>query len=260
MNTQSTDRKVTDFITKIAPIKLKEDFKLERQSERIVEKTERKWQKINKNGIFPIEIFYHSSKQAQQFSLKFDDGIFSNQRGKLVAGRYLYVVNEHYQIIARKPQEGLHHSHLANGKKVKGAGFMEFDQGRLVHLDDDSGHYQPTLKEMLPFLYHIYGKLSYAHDVNYTEYMDVAQKSLHRYGLSTLIEHVIEYQLEGIEEKGEFIENSSSFKSANTPKIQERHRFVKHYSDSFQHDMKRQKEGKHVKTESHYIYALNKSN
>lgn len=56
---------------------------------------------------------------------------------------YDYDNNESYPV---------HHSYLSNGKKVLGAGTMEFSYGRLRIISNDSGHYKPRPDQMLDLL------------------------------------------------------------------------------------------------------------
>lgn len=57
----------------------------------------------------------------------------------------IFVMDGHGNLYASKYQEVgvFHHSTLANGREVAGAGEMHVENGRLVGITDNSGHYQP---------------------------------------------------------------------------------------------------------------------
>jgi hypothetical protein len=61
-------------------------------------------------------------------------------------GRAIFVMDEHGNLYATLDQDVgyIHHSSLLSGSPVVGAGEVEVQNGRLVALTDQSGHYQPT--------------------------------------------------------------------------------------------------------------------
>ncbi len=52
--------------------------------------------------------------------------------------------------------KSLHHSFLANGKKVFGIGTLTFENGRLFKISNHSGHYKPTNNEMMQVIKALY--------------------------------------------------------------------------------------------------------
>jgi hypothetical protein len=80
-------------------------------------------------------------------------------RHEIINGRCIYVVDTKGNIIAAPAGEVKHHSFLANGKKVKAAGFLRFDKGKLIAIDNDSGHYKPTREEMIDVLFALANQL-----------------------------------------------------------------------------------------------------
>lgn len=52
--------------------------------------------------------------------------------------------------------KALNHSFLANGKKVLAAGGLMFNQGQLIGITNNSGHYRPTDEQMLAVIKALY--------------------------------------------------------------------------------------------------------
>lgn len=75
---------------------------------------------------------------------------------KHAAGMSLFVMTaegefySHIKITPTSETVGFNHSSFFKGKKVAGAGFFHFDnEGRLVGIDNYSGHYKPTTEQVL---------------------------------------------------------------------------------------------------------------
>jgi hypothetical protein len=70
-------------------------------------------------------------------------------------GRAIFVMDQHgrfyaaEQNLSRWEDERFHHSSFLSGAPVHGAGEMQVAEGRLEVLTAQSGHYKPTVKEML---------------------------------------------------------------------------------------------------------------
>ncbi|HHT0591694.1 TPA: hypothetical protein ACTXXA_000647 [Legionella anisa] len=118
-------------------IPLKPKAKQERQSERIFQ--ERGATLYN----------YFSDEQQQAARIKVDDnGLFYNVKNERLSGLFLYVSLPDEQIIFVEDNGKFFHSALANGKKVLAAGKLELQEGMLIKVSNESGHYMPTDEEM----------------------------------------------------------------------------------------------------------------
>ncbi|KTD41212.1 hypothetical protein [Legionella parisiensis] len=73
---------------------------------------------------------------------------FYNVKNELLNGLFLYVVLSNEQIIYVEDNGKFFHSALANGKKVLAAGKLELEEGVLIKISNESGHYMPTDEEM----------------------------------------------------------------------------------------------------------------
>jgi RHS repeat-associated protein len=81
-----------------------------------------------------------------------DDGrLVYAQSGEPVNGDNIYVMDKSGNVYADKPDIGnIHHSTLAGGEDPAGAGHLYADNGRLLSVDDSSGHYGENLKPDSP--------------------------------------------------------------------------------------------------------------
>lgn len=84
------------------------------------------------------------------------DGIVADHEGKPMNGSYTYVVKEDGElVIAKRNGRGKEgkatpHPTLVGGKdpKVKIAGMVTFQDGKIVKYDNESGHFKPNVKSM----------------------------------------------------------------------------------------------------------------
>lgn len=68
----------------------------------------------------------------------------SNMRGKNSQGKAAYVITEDGNILAAEHQGGIfHHSSFTSASRVKSAGMIEVVNGKIIQMDNESGHYQP---------------------------------------------------------------------------------------------------------------------
>lgn len=55
-----------------------------------------------------------------------------------------------------------HHSSFRSGGDVMCAGMISAKDGKITHIDNDSGHYQPTSEHLLALVWHLYNKTTFA--------------------------------------------------------------------------------------------------
>lgn len=117
---------------------LKSEYKEERRLERA-------YQKAGEIGS------YYTDDQQKNAELKPKDGIFY-LNGKKASGTFIYTVipdstDPYYRIIVSN-EKGCRHSMLSNGKKVLAAGSLNLEEGVLIRVSNNSGHYRITAEEM----------------------------------------------------------------------------------------------------------------
>lgn len=106
------------------------------------------------------ESLYNYMSKNQQDSARLipsETGIYHEPQGNLVTGQFLYVVLSDLSIIhvpehARINDRRYLHSSLANGKKVRAAGKIQLEEGKLILISNESGHYKPTACQMATIL------------------------------------------------------------------------------------------------------------
>ncbi|NNM58348.1 MAG: hypothetical protein HKM04_00845 [Legionellales bacterium] len=129
-------------------ISMKSEFKPERKKQRI----------LQQNGELNSSIKYLLIEEQTQFAINMDEMPFKFTNGTIPDGEYvfclIYNLNSEPQLLCCN--DGKHHSYLANGKKVLAAGTIQFEQGELVQVTNNSGHYKPTDSEMLDFIKTLY--------------------------------------------------------------------------------------------------------
>lgn len=106
---------------------------------------------------------YLNDEERKAYRVSFDeDGTFF-VNGKIAQGTYLYirlVSGELYAYpVMDKHKLNFHHSYLSEGREVSSAGYLYFDhlpsqfnplnKGKLIAVSNESGHYMPTVVEML---------------------------------------------------------------------------------------------------------------
>ncbi|KTD63583.1 hypothetical protein Lsan_1016 [Legionella santicrucis] len=124
-------------------ISLKSDFKIERKNMRFFEHSE------------PQKNKYLTSEKQGECCVTIEDSFFSFPNGDIPEGMYNFCLTAELppQLLCSKT---LHHSYLANGKKVFGVGTLEFENGRLFKMSNHSGHYKPTNNEMVKVIKALY--------------------------------------------------------------------------------------------------------
>ena len=114
---------------------------------------------------------YLTDEERPEYKLSFEDGLARRDGGGLKdtsdaersgnlkgkAGRNLFTMDESGGIYAadgmaewqKDYTQHFHHSSLAQGKGVAGAGELEIDEGHIRTISDQSGHYQPKAEQTL---------------------------------------------------------------------------------------------------------------
>ncbi|CEK10104.1 hypothetical protein [Legionella hackeliae] len=126
-----------------ARISMKKEFKKERQAMRLLPFDH------------PDNSYLSKEKQEKLITTLSEDGFFVNPDDEFLDGEYNFVLTceESPQLLCHPD---LHHSTLANGKKVLASGTLFFKSGTLKVVTNNSGHYRPTDEEMLPFIKKLY--------------------------------------------------------------------------------------------------------
>lgn len=102
---------------------------------------------------------YHYMNEAEQENARLQvdsTGLYRNKDGQPVTGTFLFVVLENGDIIhaPETTPEGrrYRHSALANGKKVRAAGKLCLENGKLMVISNESGHYKPAGEKLYEIL------------------------------------------------------------------------------------------------------------
>ncbi len=124
-------------------ISLKSEFKLERKAMRTLAPSD------------PQQKYLNSEMQMKYNTELDEDGYFCNMNDSLWEGEYNFVLTceDPPKLLCDKDKN---HSYLANGKKVLAAGSLVFQDGKLVEMTNNSGHYRPTDEEMLATIKALY--------------------------------------------------------------------------------------------------------
>jgi hypothetical protein len=74
------------------------------------------------------------------------NGAFVNKKGGLLMGTYNFVLRSNGKL-----KIGFRHHLLANAEEVVAAGNLRFSKGKIVGIDNLSGHYRPTIEEAIKY-------------------------------------------------------------------------------------------------------------
>lgn len=164
-----------------APIELKKAYHLERRCQRLLQKNPHL---VAVSAALQSSQHYFSSAQKSQAMLMLNDDRFVFCKNTYLSphGKYLYIVDLDGNMIVSN-QQGIHHSYLANGEAVKAAGEVIFDCGKMVEIDNFSGHYKPTLIEMLDFLNALSKRLDPRAELTFRDYSYQVKREIHHYRL-----------------------------------------------------------------------------
>ncbi|MCL9685645.1 hypothetical protein [Legionella maioricensis] len=144
MSSSSYPEKIVFFQKEIVKkISLKDQFRLERKAMRSI-------------SFDDPEQVYLSEEQQALYAIDICEGnLFFDSELYYLDGEYNFVLTceEAPRILCDKT---LHHSYLANGKKVLACGTLVFKEGALIEMTNNSGHYKPTDEEMLAVIKALY--------------------------------------------------------------------------------------------------------
>lgn len=94
---------------------------------------------------------YLTPQQREQYHVDITNGIFY-QNGERMHGEYLYTLMPNNSLYAARPSEVRFHSWLTAGADVEAAGMLYLNNGKLITISNESGHYKPKRNEMMPVL------------------------------------------------------------------------------------------------------------
>ncbi len=98
------------------------------------------------------EVVYYSKSEADSRRMRLSQGIYLDAEGKPAdfKGIKLFVAEADGSLIAEYRVSNLtHHSSLAAGHPVAMAGWVKMREGRPQFISNGSGHYQPSLEQLL---------------------------------------------------------------------------------------------------------------
>jgi hypothetical protein len=174
-----------DFENDLAsPVNMKSDYKKERRGQRHIQERKSLDESI---GTLALYKKYYSTKKQQRHTLTLvgNKFVFTNDNDKRPEGKYTYVVDTKGNLIVSN-EENVHHSHLADGKKVKAAGEVIFEKGKLIAIDNYSGHYKPTLLEMMDVLMSLADAVGGSESIMVKDVSHISEGKLNQYRLGDL--------------------------------------------------------------------------
>lgn len=111
------------------------------------------------------EKYLSHAKRAKYLSTINECGQLLNHKGELLTDdTFMYVVSDQLELYVVPTNRKFNHSFILAGASVLAAGFLQTDEAaRIIHLNNNSGHYCPTMKGMLFVINYLYEKsCSYA--------------------------------------------------------------------------------------------------
>lgn len=102
-----------------------------------------------------IQIDFLTENDLEKHQLDIVDGLFKHHHtGEVVefddiTQEYIFALTLDKKLIVAKGNEHIRHSSLTSGKPVLGAGALKIKAGKLIYIDAESGHYQPTPRDLL---------------------------------------------------------------------------------------------------------------
>ncbi|STX52117.1 Uncharacterised protein [Legionella busanensis] len=124
-------------------ISLKPEFKLERKAMRLLE-------------LYQLHNEYIGAARQEDYLVELTSPFaFKNRKDELLDGEYNFVLTCE-KVPKLLCDQTLHHSYLANGKKVLATGTLEFKEGTLVGITNNSGHYRPLNTDIFPIIKALY--------------------------------------------------------------------------------------------------------
>ena len=126
-------------------LSMKSDFKIERKAMRTL-------------SFDDADNFYLSPEQQELHALKYSEELqtFVTSDGIIVKDNQYHFILTCEQNPRLIVSESMHHSAMANGKKVLASGSLIFKDGYLTKITNHSGHYRPKDDEMLDVIKALY--------------------------------------------------------------------------------------------------------
>lgn len=92
---------------------------------------------------------YLYAEERKRYEVEFTaNGELRNHEGKVLNGEYIYVMSPGGKLYAALPSEVKHHSYFLAGEQVKCAGMIKIENGKLIQLSNESGHYKPDTDDL----------------------------------------------------------------------------------------------------------------
>jgi len=143
---------------------------------------------------------YLAPAQRTEYLATFSDGkLLNHNRVPLLPSRYLYVLDQNYQLYVIPESYGWHHSYLVAGEPVLAAGLLTIDNyGNITSISNESGHYSPTLLMMLPALHFFYRMINPNIEegelIGYESHDEARQGVIKTYHLHEIIQYIRTFQ------------------------------------------------------------------
>lgn len=106
------------------------------------------------------EKYLSPEKRAEYLAAINEYGQLLNHAGDLLTDdKLMYVVSEQLELYVVPAEACFNHSFILAGAPVLAAGFLLTDEeARIIHVDNNSGHYCPTMQGMMFVINHLYEK------------------------------------------------------------------------------------------------------
>lgn len=156
------------------------------------------WLETQEFGFNAIQVEQFDQQTLLDSTLTIRDGLFYQNGENTPATyddehEYIFILTLTQNLIVSQGSESVRHLSLSHGAPVLGVGALKIKEGRLIYIDAESGHYQPTPESLMQSLRifeangakldaHIEVKYYTAAGVISESYKDFYQK----YGTSTL--------------------------------------------------------------------------
>lgn len=96
-------------------------------------------------GEFSIEVKarYLTTAERENAKLYVQNHLFVDKQGHPVNLTGIYVMDKNGEFYAHKNTENIFHSSFLSGEPVAGAGTIFIQKGKVIRVDNSSGHYRP---------------------------------------------------------------------------------------------------------------------
>lgn len=113
------------------------------------------WLEVHEVPFNTIQIKFLDKNTLLQNQLKISNGYFTYKVTKKMAHfdskdkEYIFVITMNQELIVTEGGDDIRHSSLSHGQPVLAAGALKIEHGKLVYIDTESGHYQPSPEFLL---------------------------------------------------------------------------------------------------------------